>query len=155
MDKPLFFARKFDPTIDESILDWLDEKISRRDFSNGKFPRFVLLAIDRFISGAFYLQNIYHSTEDLTTLNHALKFLDAYARNRLSDYQEYRRNCFRDDHLHLTQIHLIYQASIFQGYSFLYQFRDGEQVELFIKLNLLTAIRSNQVKRFEVNSINP
>ena len=107
------------------------------------------------ISGAFYLQNIYHSTDDLTTVNHALRFLDSYARTTLIDYQQYRRSCLRDDHLHLAQIHQIYQASIFQGYSFLYQFRDGEQVELFIKLNLLTAIRSNYVKRFEVNFLNP
>ena len=36
IDRPLFFARKFDPTIDETILDWLDEKLSRRDLSTGQ-----------------------------------------------------------------------------------------------------------------------
>jgi len=69
----------------------------------------------------------------------------------LIEYQQYRRDCFRDDTIELEQIHLIFQLSIFQGYSLQYKFNDGEQFELFIKLNSLGAIRSNQVKRFEVN----
>jgi hypothetical protein len=67
------------------------------------------------------------------------------------DYQQYRRHCFRDDTLQLEQIHFVYQSSIFQGYSLQYKFYDGEQYEVFIKLNTLGAIRSNEIKRFEVN----
>lgn len=101
--------------------------------------------------GAFYLQNIYHRNNDHRNLNNILKLIDLYARTRLIEYQQYRRNCYRDDTLELIQIHYIYQLSIFQGYSLQYQFHDGEQFELFIKLNSLGALRSNQVKRFEVN----
>jgi hypothetical protein len=35
MNQPIFFARKFDPTIDEDIIDWLDEKLTGRHLSNG------------------------------------------------------------------------------------------------------------------------
>jgi hypothetical protein len=69
----------------------------------------------------------------------------------LIEYQQYRRNCYRDDNLQLEQIHLIYQSSIFQGYSLQYKFHDDEQFELFIKLNSLGAKYSNELKRFEVN----
>ncbi|CAF4405946.1 unnamed protein product, partial [Rotaria sp. Silwood2] len=31
----LFFARKFDPTVDEKIIDWIDEKISGLNLSEG------------------------------------------------------------------------------------------------------------------------
>ncbi|CAF3656877.1 unnamed protein product [Adineta steineri] len=134
IDKPIFFARKFDASIDETIIDWLDEKISRRDLSNS----------------ALYLQNIYHFNDDTNNLTNVLKLIDLYARTLLIDYQQYRRDCFRDDKFHLEQIHFIFQLSIFQGYSLQYKFNDGEQFELFIKLNSLTAQHSNQIKRFEV-----
>ncbi|CAF4921553.1 unnamed protein product, partial [Rotaria sp. Silwood2] len=32
----LFFARKFDPTVDEKIIDWIDEKISGLNLSEGR-----------------------------------------------------------------------------------------------------------------------
>jgi hypothetical protein len=47
----------------------------------------------------------------------------------------------------------VFELSIFQGYALQYKFNDGEQFEVFIKLNSLGAMRSNQVKRFEVNFI--
>lgn len=97
------------------------------------------------------MQNIYHSNEEITIKNHVLSLIDSYARTTLLDYQQYRRDCYRDDTLHLEQIHFIYQSSLFQGYSFLYKFHDGEVLELFIKLNQLAAILSDAVKRFEVN----
>ena len=103
------------------------------------------------ISGAFYLQNIYHSNDQPANLNDLLKIMDSYARTMMTEYQQNRRLCLRDDTLLLEQIHLIYQSSIFQGYSLQYKFPDGEQLELFMKLNTLGAIRSNLVKRFEVN----
>ncbi|CAF0959935.1 unnamed protein product [Rotaria sordida] len=134
IDKPFFFARKFDPTIDETILDWIDEKISRRDLSNS----------------AFYLQNIYHINDDTNNLNNVLKLIDSYARTILIDYQEHRRNCFRDDTIQLEQIHSVFQLSLYQGYLLQYKFNDGEQIELLIQLNLLTTINSKQVKRFEI-----
>ncbi|CAF3556624.1 unnamed protein product [Rotaria socialis] len=134
IDKPYFFARKFDPTIDEAILDWLDTKISRRNLSNG----------------AFYLQNIYHSNYEADSLNNVLKLIDTFARTILTDYQQHRRNCFLDDSIYLEQIHSIFESSLFQGYSLQYKFNDGEQFELLMKLNSLTTIRSEQVKRFEV-----
>jgi Iap family predicted aminopeptidase len=109
------------------------------------------LQLNSTISGAFYLQNIYHSNDDTTELDNVLKLIDSYARTIMIEYQEYRRYCFRDDTLQLEQIHLIYQSSIFQGYSLQYKFHDGEQYEVFIKLNTLGAIHSNQIKRFEVN----
>ncbi|CAF3149911.1 unnamed protein product [Rotaria sp. Silwood2] len=134
IDKPLFFARKFDPTIDETILDWLDEKISRRDLSNS----------------AFYLQNIYHINDDENNLNKLLKLIDSYARTILIDYQEHRRNCFRNDTIQLEQIHSIFQSSLYQGYSLQYKYNDGEQIEILIRLNSFTTINSQQVKRFEI-----
>ncbi|CAF3311576.1 unnamed protein product [Rotaria sp. Silwood2] len=134
IDKPLFFARKFDPTIDETILDWLDEKISRRDLSNT----------------AFYLQNIYHINDDENNLNKLLKLIDSYARTILIDYQEHRRNCFRNDTIQLEQIHSIFQSSLYQGYSLQYKYNDGEQIEILIRLNSFTTINSQQVKRFEI-----
>ena len=84
-------------------------------------------------------------------MNNIFKYLDLYARTILIEYQQYRRNCFRDENFQLEQIHSIFQLSLFQGYSLQYKFDDGEQLEVFIKLNLLAAIRSNQVRRFEVN----
>jgi hypothetical protein len=80
-----------------------------------------------------------------------LKLIDSYARTILIEYQQYRRDCFRDEVLQLEQIHAIFHLSLFQGYSLQYKLEDGEQLELFLKLNSLSAIQSNQVKRFEVN----
>jgi len=87
----------------------------------------------------------------VNNLNNALQIIDSYARTVLIEYQQYRRHCFRDDTVRLEQIHSVFELSIFQGYALQYKFKDGEQFEVFIKLNSIGAIRSHQVKRFEVN----
>ena len=101
--------------------------------------------------GAFYLQNIYHSSDDRHRLDDVLKVIDSYGRTALVGYQQYRRDCFRDNTIELEQVHLIFKLSVFQGYALQYKFNDGEQFELFIQLKSLDSIRSNQVKRFDVN----
>lgn len=100
--------------------------------------------------GAFYLQNIYHKDIETDNLNNVLKLFDTYARIILVDYQQHRRNCFRDDTIYLEQIHTVFDNSLFQGYSLQYKFNDGEQFELLMKLNSVTTINSDDVKRFEV-----
>ena len=77
--------------------------------------------------------------------------MHSYAQTTMQEYRQYRRHCLRDDAVQLIQIHLVYQSSVFQGYSLQYQFSDGEQAEVFIKLNTLGAIQSNEIKRFEVS----
>jgi hypothetical protein len=79
-----------------------------------------------------------------------LSLIDAYARTRLIEHQQYRRTCLLDDTLELEQIHSIYDASVFQGYAFQYRFADGERLESLVKLNSLGASLLRRVKRFEV-----
>lgn len=97
------------------------------------------------------MQNIYHSHDDTNALNAFWKLLDAYVRTILIDYEDYRRDCSRDHRFQLEQIHALYQQSRFQGYSLNYRFDDGEQLELFLRLKLIEAQRTEAVKRFEVD----
>lgn len=83
-------------------------------------------------------------------MNSVLKLLVTYVRTMLIEYQDSRRRCFDDDTLQLEQIHSIYRMSIFQGYSFGYQFNDQERLEVLINLNSFEATRMKDVKRFEV-----
>ncbi|UJR31492.1 hypothetical protein I4U23_018981 [Adineta vaga] len=123
---PIFFARKFDPTIDETIIDWLDAKVTRQNISNG----------------AAYLQNIYHSFDGIEKFSYRLELFDLFARSKLNEYQS--------NHFKLEQIHNVFRSSIFQGYSLQYKSSLGEQIELFVKLNSLVAKRSDAVKSFDV-----
>lgn len=79
-----------------------------------------------------------------------MKLLDSFARTILIDYQQIRRNCYLDNSIQLQQIHSVFESSLFQGYSLQYKFNDGERIELFIKLNSLSVVHSNEIKKFEV-----
>lgn len=125
-DKPLFFARKFDPTIDESIIDWLSEKIVQKNLS----------------TNSFYLQNLYDWSDKTTELSQFFRFINVYLNEKMF-------NCHSMNDIHLKQIHSIYNLSLFQGYSFQYEF-ENEQIEFFIQLNSFESKRSECVKRFEV-----
>ena len=101
--------------------------------------------------GGFYQQNIFHINDGTNILNNILKLLEAFVRTRLIESENSTRNCFDDGNYQLEQIHLIYEKSIFQGYSFEYQFSHDEHYQVFLRLNLLQANLSASLKRFEVN----
>lgn len=99
---------------------------------------------------SFYLQNIYHSDDENSRLNEVLKYLDAFVRTTLIENENRARPCFDRTIYRLIQVNKIYQKSLFQGFSFEYEFAYQYNYEIFVRLNLLQSNRSDSVKRFEV-----
>ena len=139
----MFFARKFDPTIDESIIDWLSEKIIRKNLSTSKFVDFEKKNVNgRLLSDNFYLENLYDSSDKTINLSQVFTSFHFYVHRKLF-------SCHSIADIHLEQIHSIYNLSLFQGYSFQYEI-ENERIELFIQLNSFESKRSEYVQRFEV-----
>ncbi|CAM4976270.1 unnamed protein product [Rotaria socialis] len=132
-DKPIFFARKFDPTIDENIIDWIDEKVFGIDLSDS----------------ALYLQNFYHVEDSLTKLNDisgALKSIELYTRTMLVKHPKFHP--VRS--IELQQIHAVFELGVFQGYTFQYTIDDRNDFEIFVTQNAHTNIFSDSIKQLDI-----
>ncbi|CAF0828601.1 unnamed protein product [Didymodactylos carnosus] len=134
--KPLFFARKFDPIVDEEIIDWLDQQVSGRNLTGA----------------SLYLHNMFHILDEQSTTDYLINALKHYISLMIIHHHSICPDAISYSSLEIQQIHATFVLSKFQGYAIHYMLNDNE-FELFLQASNNFDFKSSEVRRFEVGTI--